>query len=275
MQTRVRAKKSLGQHWLVDGKVLSRIVRAAHLTDDETVIEIGPGRGALTRQIARVASRLIAVEIDTELAARLQASYAADAKVSVLNEDVLESPVESLLNAGGGALPYVVMGNLPYYIGTAIVRKFLTSGIPPRRMLVMLQAEVAERMAAKPGDMSYLAAETQLFAEARVLFRIPPSAFRPPPKVQSALLQLDIRDSPDVEVDDVAAFLDLVRAGFAAPRKRLRNSMAVGLRIRAAVSTGILEAAKVDEGKRPQELDLDAWRDVYFAWRRAGSPAGE
>jgi 16S rRNA (adenine1518-N6/adenine1519-N6)-dimethyltransferase len=275
MQASVRAKKSLGQHWLVDGKVLSRIVRAAHLAEDETVIEIGPGKGALTRQLARVASRLIAVEIDSELAMRLSSIYADDPHISVLNEDVLEVPAESLLNAGGGALPYVVMGNLPYYIGTAIVRRFLTSGIPPRRMLVMLQAEVAERMAATPGAMSYLAVETQLFAEARVLFRIPPAAFRPPPKVQSALLQLDVRDSPDVEVDDLGAFLELVRAGFAAPRKRLRNSLAVGLRITAASAAEILDSAGVDQGKRPQELNLDEWRDVYFAWRRVGSPQGE
>jgi 16S rRNA (adenine1518-N6/adenine1519-N6)-dimethyltransferase len=132
----------------------------------------------------------------------------------------------------------------------------------------MLQAEVAERMTAQPGAMSYLAVETQLYAEARLLFRIPAKAFRPPPKVQSAVVRLDVRDSPDVEVDSQAAYLEVVQAGFAAPRKRLRNSLAVGLRIEAAEAASLLADAGVDPDQRPAMLSLEQWRDVYFAWRR-------
>lgn len=262
-----RAKKWLGQHWLVDRKVLRRIADAVEIAPGETVIEVGPGRGALTELLAERASRLIAVEVDDALAESLREKYTGAANVSVVEGDVLEVPVEELLNEGGGGMPYVVVGNLPYYIGTAIVRKFLTSKLRPERLVVMLQAEVAERMTAQPGKMSYLAAEAQLYAEARLLFRIPAKAFRPPPKVQSAVVRLDVRDSPDVEVDSQSAFLELAQAGFAAPRKRLRNSLAVGLRIEAAEAGELLAAAGVDPDQRPAMLSLEQWRDVYFAWR--------
>jgi len=266
-----RAKKSLGQHWLVDRKVLARIADAAEISPGETVIEVGPGRGALTEFLAARASRLIAVELVCERAGALREKYTDAANVSVIEGDILEMPVEELLNSGSGGMPYVVVGNLPYYVGTAIVRKFLTSKLRSERLVVMLQAEVAERMTAHPGEMSYLAAETQLYAEARLLFRIPAKAFRPSPKVQSAVVRLDVRDSPDVEVDSEGAFLEVVQAGFAAPRKRLRNSLAIGLRIDAAEAGELLRDAGIDPDQRPALLSLEQWRDVYFAWRRRDS----
>jgi 16S rRNA (adenine1518-N6/adenine1519-N6)-dimethyltransferase len=267
----LRAKKSLGQHWLVDRKVLARIADSAEITPNETVVEVGPGRGALTEFLVERASRLVCVELDRVLVPALREKYAASENVRVVEADVLEIPVDELLNRGGGGMPYVVVGNLPYNIGTAIVRRFLTSKLRPERLVVMLQAEVAERMTAGPGQMSYLAVETQLYAEARLLFRIPARAFRPPPKVQSALVRLDVRDSPDVEVDSQAAFLEVVQAGFAAPRKRLRNSLAIGLRMEAAEAGELLADAKVDPDQRPAMLSLEQWRDVYFAWRRRHS----
>lgn len=262
-----RAKKWLGQHWLVDGRTLARITEAAEIAAGETVIEVGPGRGALTELLAQRASRLIAVEVDGELAAALRERYRDALNVSVTEGDVLDLPVERLLSHGGG-MPYVVVGNLPYFIGTAVVRRFLTSNLRPERLIVMLQAEVAERMTAGPGAMSYLAVETQLYAEARLLFRVPAKAFRPPPKVQSAVVRLDVRDSPDVEVDSQEAYLEVVQAGFAAPRKRLRNSLAIGLRTAPTEAGALLSDAKVDPDQRPAMLSLEQWRDVYFAWRR-------
>lgn len=268
MTTPVRAKKSLGQHWLTDSKVLKRIAEATDVEPEDTVVEVGPGKGALTRFLVTRASRLILVEVDRDLVARLQDAYADTPHVTVLEADVLEVTVEDILNAGDGRLPYIVVGNLPYFIGSPIVRKFLTARTPPKSLTVMLQAEVAERMAAKPGDMSSLGVETQLLAEARVLFRIPPKAFRPPPKVQSAVLRLDVNDSPEVEVDNREAFMELVHAGFAAPRKRLRNSLAVGLRTTGAEAGEILADAHVDPEQRPQMLSLEDWRHLYYAYRR-------
>jgi 16S rRNA (adenine1518-N6/adenine1519-N6)-dimethyltransferase len=215
-----RPRKELGQHWLVDSRILARIAKGAGIEDGDTVVEVGPGKGALTRFLADRTRHLILVEVDPVLAAALREKYAGAENVHVIEGDVLEIPVEEILNAGGGGLPYVVVGNLPYFIGSPIVRKFLSARVPPRCLTVTLQAEVAERMAAAPGRMSYLSVETQLLAEARLLFRIPPAAFRPPPKVHSAVLRLDVRDSPDIEVDDLARFLELARAGFASPRKQ-------------------------------------------------------
>ena len=267
MRPRVRARKSLGQHWLSDSRYLSRIAAAGEIDAADTVVEIGAGTGHLTERLAEQASRLIAVEVDPRLAAGLRERFTGRTNVVILEADVLETPVEHILAAGEGGLPYVVIGNLPYYIGTAIVRKFIQDRIRPRRLVVTLQAEVARNMSAATGHMSYLSVETQIFASAQVLFRIPPRAFRPPPKVDSAVVRLDPPEDPDVEVDDVASFLALARAGFAAPRKRLRNSLAIGLRIEPAAAEAIIARAGLDPGRRPAELSLTDWRALYFAHR--------
>ncbi len=179
--SRGRRRKALGQHWLVDRRVLRRIARAANFTPDDTVIEVGAGSGLLTELLAQRAGRLIAVEVDPELAASLRQRFGGRENVSVVAADVLSVAPEEFLAEGGGGLPYVVVGNLPYFIGSAIVRHFLTAAVQPRWLVVTLQAEVARNMAAGPGEMSYLSVEMQYYAEPRVLFEIAPSAFRPPP----------------------------------------------------------------------------------------------
>jgi 16S rRNA (adenine1518-N6/adenine1519-N6)-dimethyltransferase len=232
----------------------------------DTVIEVGAGTGLLTAHLLGHGSRLIAVELDRELISRLREKF-RESEVAVVEADVLEAPVQQLLNEGGGGLPYVVVGNLPYFIGTAIVRKFLRDPLKPRRIVATLQAEVAESIAAGPGGMSYLSVEMQLFAAPRLLFRIPPRAFRPPPRVDSAVLLMEVRESPGVEVDDIEAFLELARAGFAAPRKRLRNSLTIGLRDDAPAVDKVLARAGIDGWKRPAGLSLEDWRSLYLAYR--------
>ncbi len=266
---RKRPRKALGQHWLVDRRLLSRIAARADFSDEDTVIEVGAGTGLLTELLAQRARRLIAVEVDPLLAAALRERLAGRPQISIVQADVLALPPDELLRRGGGRLPYVVAGNLPYFIGTAIVRHFLQARVQPRWLLVTLQAEVAQSMAAAPGRMSYLGIETQLFADARVLFSLPPRAFRPPPKVRSAVVRLDVLDGTAVEVDERQAFLQLVQAGFAAPRKRLRNSLAVGLRVTATEAEAVLSAAGIDPALRPAALSLEDWRQVYRAYRRA------
>ncbi len=267
MTSRIRARKALGQHWLRDSRYLSRIAAAADFTDADTVVEVGAGTGLLTERLAERAQRLIAVEVDTRLAEALRGRFAESPNVTVLEADVLEAGVEEILSAGEGGLPYVVVGNLPYFIGTAIIRKFIQHRVAPRWVIGTLQAEVAENLAAGPGRMSYLSVETQVFADARVIFRIPPRAFRPAPKVDSAVVRLDVHESLDVEVDDIGAFLALARAGFAAPRKRLRNSLAIGLRVETAAAEAVIARAGLDPGQRPAELSLRDWRALYFARR--------
>ena len=262
-----RPRKSLGQHWLTDRAALRRIAVAARVTEEETVIEVGAGTGLLTRLLAERARRLIAVEVDEGLAIRLEERFSGDDQVAVLRRDVLEATPEELLVGGGGRVPYVVVGNLPYFIGTAIIRRFLEATVRPRRLIVTLQAEVAESIAAQPGRMSYLSVEMQTLASAKVLFYLPPKAFKPPPKVRSAVVRLDVLETSDAEVDDREAFLALVRAGFAAPRKRLRNSLAIGLRVPAPEASAILDEAGVDADQRPAVLTLPDWQSIYFAYR--------
>jgi 16S rRNA (adenine1518-N6/adenine1519-N6)-dimethyltransferase len=253
----------------VDRRALGRIAAAADFSGEDTVVEVGAGTGLLTERLAGRARRLIAVEVDAALADALRQRFAARPDVTVVAASVLSLTPDELLVRGGGRLPYVVVGNLPYFIGTAIVRHFLTATVQPRWLVVTLQAEVAQNMAAPPGRMTYLSVETQLFARARILFHLPPRAFRPPPKVRSAVLRLDVRDGTAVEVDDRQAFLRLVQAGLAAPRKRLRNSLAVGLAARPAEAEAMLVAAGIDPALRPAALSLEDWGRLYRAYRLA------
>jgi 16S rRNA (adenine1518-N6/adenine1519-N6)-dimethyltransferase len=265
--SRGRRRRALGQHWLVDRRILGRIARAADFTAGDTVLEVGAGTGLLTELLARRASRLIAVEVDPDLAAVLRERFQGHENVSVLEADVLALAPEEMLSRGGGRLPYVVVGNLPYAIGSAIVRQFLVARAQPRWLLVTLQAEVARSMAAEPGRMSFLSVQTQYYALPRVVLEVPSRAFRPPPKVTSAVLRLDVLDGAAVDVDDREAFFGLVQAGFAARRKHLRNALAIGLECRPAQAEAILAEAGLDPTRRAQTLTLDEWATLYRVHR--------
>jgi 16S rRNA (adenine1518-N6/adenine1519-N6)-dimethyltransferase len=252
---------------LTDRRYLDRIVAAAELEDVDTVVEVGAGTGMLTERLAARAKRLIAVEVDPMLVTGLRERFAGRENVSVVEADALLATPAELLSAGGGGTPYAVVGNLPYNVGTPIVRRFLKSVVKPRWMVVMLQAEVGESIAAKPGHMSYLSVQMQLYAEARVLFYVPPRAFKPAPKVRSAVVRLDVGDGPAIEVDDRGAFLALVRAGFAAPRKQMRNSLAVGLRVKGLEADAMLAEAGLAGSERPAELSMLDWKALYYGYR--------
>lgn len=260
-------RKALGQHWLADSRFLGRIARAARIEPGDTVIEVGAGPGALTQLLADRASKLIAVEVDASLGAGLRERFQGRDNVSVVEADVLSLDPEQLLAEGGGGLPYVVVGNLPYAIGSPIVRHFLTARAQPRWLLVTLQAEVARNMAAVPGEMSYLSVEMQYYAEPRLLFEIPARAFRPPPKVRSAVVRLETGRGAAVLVDDREGFLRLARAGFAAPRKQLRNALAVGLGCDPSEAERLLSEAGIEPTRRAQTLTLEEWAALYRAQR--------
>ncbi len=251
--------KALGQHFLTDYAYVNRITAAAELTLDDTVVEIGPGLGVLTERLTAVAGRVIAVELDTEMAARLRENGTPN--LTVIEGDALTVEPVQLLEAAGLSpdTPYVMAGNLPYNVGTAIVRRFLEAAHPPRRLVVMLQKEVAEGMTAPDGELGLLGVSVQVYARARKLFNVPPRAFYPPPRVTSAVIRLDLHETPLVAHDERERFFRVVRAGFSAPRKQLRNTLAQGLGLPPADVGAVVEAEGLRATLRPQDLRVDDW----------------
>jgi 16S rRNA (adenine1518-N6/adenine1519-N6)-dimethyltransferase len=261
----------LGQHFLADRRVLQRIVAAVSPAPVDTVIEVGAGSGTLTQGLAASRAMVIAVEIDPALHRRLGERLASYPNVVPVCADISSLSPEDLLGRAHASPPYLVVGNLPYNIAAAVLRRFLEAAIPPERMVVMVQAEVAQSIAAAPGRMSLLSVGVQFYAQPRILFYVPPRAFRPPPKVRSAVVRLDTRDGTAVEVDDREAFFELVRAGFAARRKQLRNALAIGLACSASAVEAMLAEAGVEPTRRAQTLTLEEWRALYRAYQRAAA----
>ena len=255
--------KALGQHFLRDKRVIDRIIRAIAPSPGMTVVEIGAGTGALTFPLAQRGERIIALEVDESLCRHLGEAAKDIANITVVCADVMSLPAEEILQRAGLIGEYVVAGNLPYYIASAIVRRFLEAPHPPRYLVVMMQKEVAENMAARPGNLTLLGACVQFYAQPQVLFSIPPSAFSPPPKVHSAVVRLDIRAQPAVMVEDKEEFFKFLRAGFRAPRKQLRNALTLGLPAGPSVIDELLPRANIDGRRRAQTLTMEEWGRLY------------
>ena len=248
----LRARKGLGQHFLIDGEVLKNIIAAAELTSTDTIIEVGSGLGVLTRELAQRAGRVIAIELDNKLAALLKQTLAPFNNVTIINDDVLKLEPASL------ATDYKVVANLPYYITSPVLRHFLEAPIKPRVMILMVQKEVAEAIAARPGEMSLLAVSVQLYGEPKIISDVPAGCFYPPPKVDSAIVRVDLYPQPKVAVDE-EDFFELVRAGFSAPRKQLANSLAQGLGVPKSDALALLKAAGISPQRRAETLALEEW----------------
>ena len=263
IRQRTRRRARIGQNFLADRRVARRIVQAAGIEPDDHILEIGPGRGALTRDLAARASRLVAVELDAGLASDLRAKLADRPNAAVLTEDALAFDPRP---HSAEDRPYKIVANLPYYAATPIIRRFIAAVPRPSSLTVMVQREVAESIAAPPGRMSFLTVAIRLYADARVLFSVPPRAFRPAPKVASAVIRLEPRAAPSVPAAAASDFLAFAAAGFRAPRKRIRNSLKHGLNAPAADIDAILKSANIDSARRPAELDMEEWTTLYAAW---------
>ena len=271
-----RHRKSLGQHFLHDSRVVQRIVVAAELTAGDTVIEIGPGRGVLTRRLVHAADRVIAVELDPDLFRELPSRLVNPPNLQCVMGDAREMELAPLVGvcSGHATFRYKVLGNLPYYAANPIIRRTLESSEPPSLALFMVQKEVADSMTASPGRMGLLSVATQFYAEARTVCSVPPSAFRPAPKVRSAVVRLDVRRQPAVAVESREEFFEVVRAGFSAPRKQLHNSLSHGLGISTAQGSAVLEEAAIDGRRRPATLTLEEWGAIYRARRETREELG-
>lgn len=248
-------KKGLGQNFLHDVNVLEKIVAAAELTPDDTVLEIGAGTGTLTEVLAQTAKRVIAVEIDDRLRPILEERLSAYPNVEIIYNDILETDVPTLV----GGDEYVVVANVPYYITSAIIRHLLESEHRPRRLVLTMQLEVAERLIAKPGNMSLLSVSTQFYAQPRIIMRLKPGTFWPRPEVDSAVVRMDTYTEPPVAVPDDKTFFRVVRAGFSQKRKQLKNSLGHGLGIDTSAASDLLERANIDPRRRPETLTLEEW----------------
>lgn len=271
VEGRVRAKKRLGQHFLVNRGLLEHILATAEIAAEDTVIEVGPGTGILTKELVQRAGAVVAVELDRDLARRLRQELAEFPNLTVIQGDILAYPPQTLMEAARnrtvseGLPPYKVVANLPYYITAPTLRHFLASPHPPTRLVVMVQYEVAKTIAAAPGEMSLLSVAVQFYGKPEIIARVAPASFRPPPQVHSAILRIDVYPECPVEVPSQPAFFEVVRAGYSARRKQIRNAFAQAWHVAPAEIERLLVAADIDPSRRAQSLSLQEWASITRA----------
>ena len=253
-------KKSLGQHWLKDPEILADIAEAAELTGDDVVLEIGPGLGTLTSRLLARANSVTAVEFDADLARKLPGQFPGK-KLTVVNQDILQFDLNQLPKN------YKVVANVPYYITSKIVEKLMTAENKPSIAVLLVQKEVAQRIAAEPGEMSILAVSAQLFAEAELDIEVLRQFFTPPPKVDSQVVVLRTRNNPLITPEDQRDFFRIVKAGFSAKRKKLRSSLSGGLGIDKSVAEELLKNAGISPDARAEDLAIEDWRKLLKEWR--------
>ncbi len=274
----LRARKRLGQHFLIDEGVLEMVTSAAELTPADIVLEIGPGLGILTKELARQAGWVVTVELDSKLADILKQVLASFDNVTIINADILQIEPAALFQEQKTRFPlntpfnYKVVANLPYYITSPVLRRFLEASVKPQIIVVMVQKEVAEAIVAEPGRMSLLSVSVQLYGKPRIISYVPAECFYPAPEVDSAILRVELYPQPVVAVTDEGSFFGLVRAGFTASRKQIANSLAQGLGLPKAEVLPLLEKAGVVPQRRAETLTLDEWARLWQVFTQAGEP---
>ena len=259
MHNEPRPKKSLGQHWLEDDDSLMAMVKGAGVTANDTVLEIGPGLGTLTDFLTQTAARVVAVEFDERLARELPSRVPAD-NLQVVREDILSFDLTSLPTG------YKVAANIPYYLTSNLIRVLSESSNPPEKAAILIQKEVAQRVAAKPGDMSLLSITAQFYWHVELGKLVPAELFTPPPKVDSQILLLQRRSKPLFDDVDPKKFFRLCKAGFGERRKTLRNSLSGGLHLEKPATEALLKSAGIDINLRAQSLTLAQWHKLYSCY---------
>jgi 16S rRNA (adenine1518-N6/adenine1519-N6)-dimethyltransferase len=255
----LRPRRTLSQNFLTDAGALDAIVEAAELAPGDRVVEIGPGLGVLTRRLLAAGAQVLAVELDPRLAAWLRSELGSVAGFELIEADVLG--FDAALAFPGEA--FKVVANIPYHITSPLLHAFLDGPRPPELVVVLVQAEVADRVAAPPGQMSYLSVFVQNIAEASVLARVPAAAFEPAPKVDSAVLRLRRRAAPVVPVGEREPFYRLVQAAFRQRRKQLHNALSRELPVPRDVLDSALTACGISPDRRPQTLSVEEWACLY------------
>lgn len=259
-QLGLRPQKHLGQHFMTNPQTLARLADAASLTADDAVLEVGAGLGALTAVIADRARRVVAVEIDPALASALWVDFAEMPGVEVVEGDILALTPSELM--GRDADNYKVAANVPYYITSAIVRHLLEADAPPALVVLTVQREVADRMAAPPGDMGVLSVSVQVYGQIETVGRVGPGAFYPPPEVESAIVRITPHPIPLLPPEMRDLFFRVVKAGFSQRRKKVKNSLAAGLHLPVEQVTAWLTDSGITPDRRAQTLSVMEWLAV-------------
>lgn len=250
----IKANKGLGQHFLIDAESVEAIIEAAEITSEDTVLEVGPGLGVMTDELAKTEAQIVAVEMDKTLAELLRRRLPENVKVE--ESDIMK------FNLSGLPTDYKVVANVPYYITSPIIRLLMESKNPPVHSVLLIQKEVAERIAAKPGGMSILALSVQYYADVELVVDVPRDKFYPIPNVDSTVIKIIRKDQPAFEADTYKLFR-LIKAGFGEKRKQLRNSLSGGLQISTDQAAELIQSAGLKDTARAQELSLDQWKSLY------------
>jgi 16S rRNA (adenine1518-N6/adenine1519-N6)-dimethyltransferase len=259
------ADKRLGQNFLLDDRLLEKIVRAAGVTDQDAVLEIGAGLGNLTRYLAASARRVVTVELDSRMIPAMHEVLAPFNNVQIIQGDILAQNPGDLFS--GEENGYLVVANIPYYITSAVIRHLLGSKPRPRRIVLTIQREVAERICAAAGDLSLLALSVQVYGRPFLEARIPAGAFLPPPKVDSTIVRIEVYPEPKLPENELGLFFRLAKAGFGQKRKMLRNALGNGLGISGEQASSLLAGAQIDAQRRAETLSLAEWGALVGAWK--------
>ena len=255
----IRPNKAFGQNFLVDYTVLQHIVEVAEIHAHDQVLELGAGTGVLTRELAKRARRVVAVELEREMLSLLTENTRNCTNVEIMERNLLYvDPTEIF-----GSEPYKLVANLPYYITAPTFRHFLECANPPRLFVVMVQYEVAQRIVAGPGDLSLLGVSIQFYGEPKIIAHVPARAFYPAPKVDSAILRIDLKDEIPLTARQRDSFFRLVQAGFSERRKQLHNSLAHGLHRKNVDVQPWLLAANIDPSRRAETLSIEDWLRLW------------
>jgi 16S rRNA (adenine1518-N6/adenine1519-N6)-dimethyltransferase len=261
---RIVPKRSLGQNFLVDPSGIELIISGAHITPADDILEIGAGLGSLTRALADLCGRVVAVETDRRLVQVLEQELEPWGNIVLCIDDFLELDFKRLSLKDH----YKVVANIPYYITSAILRRLMTETKRPDLIVLTVQSEVADRIIQGPGQMSLLALSVQLFGKPEIIGQIPANSFYPAPKVDSSVLRIVSYADPDFDPGQIDLIFELAKAGFGQKRKMLRNSIGSGLDIGTREAEQLLTEAGLDPGSRAQELSVDDWRLLAVCWHR-------
>jgi 16S rRNA (adenine1518-N6/adenine1519-N6)-dimethyltransferase len=272
-ELQLRPQKQLGQNFLVDRRVLKQILAVAEIGSEDTVLEVGSGLGTLTQALAEQAQRVVAVEVDERLVAILRQRLEAFPNTEIVLGDILALDIAGLVQeeSAHDVPSYKVVANIPYYITSAVLRHLLEASVRPQLIVLMVQREVAQRIVAKPGQMSLLAVSVQFYGQPRLVSRVSARSFYPVPKVDSAIVRIDPHEYLPLHDSDITPFFDVVRAGFAQRRKQLRNALVHGLALPAEHIVQAMASAGIDRRRRAQTLSVREWVALYRALGSMGN----